>query len=47
MCRDMRGIVIAGTHSLKHEDGLPFDKTPLTIGEARREIIKTMRDTHA
>jgi cobalt/nickel transport system ATP-binding protein len=27
-------------HRLKHEDSLPFDKVPLTIGEARREIIK-------
>lgn len=27
-------------HSLKHKDKLPFDKLPLTIGEARREILK-------
>ncbi|MCX8030160.1 MAG: ATP-binding cassette domain-containing protein [Thermodesulfovibrionales bacterium] len=27
-------------YKLKHEDKLPFDKIPLTIGEARREIIK-------
>ena len=24
---------------LKHEDQLPFDKVPLTIGEARRELV--------
>ncbi len=34
-------------YRLKREDGLPFDKIPLTIGEARREIIKTMKDIHA
>ena len=28
---------------LKHEDHLPFDKIPLTIGEARREIIEVMQ----
>jgi cobalt/nickel transport system ATP-binding protein len=27
-------------HDLKHKDGMPFDKMPLTIGEARREILK-------
>ena len=27
-------------HRLKHKDKLPFDKLPLTIGEARREILK-------
>ncbi len=27
-------------HNLKHEDKLPFGKIPLTIGEARREILK-------
>jgi cobalt/nickel transport system ATP-binding protein len=27
-------------YKLKHEDKLPFDKIPLTIGEARKEIIK-------
>ncbi len=31
-------------YQLKHEDKLPFDKIPLTIGEARREILKTMKD---
>ncbi|MEW6409075.1 MAG: ATP-binding cassette domain-containing protein [Nitrospirota bacterium] len=30
-------------HRLKHEDGIPFDKIPLTIGEARRELVKTLR----
>lgn len=29
-------------YKLKHEDNLPFQRIPLTIGEARREIIKTM-----
>ncbi len=27
-------------YRLKHEDKLPFERIPLTIGEARREIIK-------
>jgi cobalt/nickel transport system ATP-binding protein len=27
-------------YRLKHEDNLPFKKVPLTIGEARREILK-------
>lgn len=27
-------------YRLKHEDSLPFKKIPLTIGEARREILK-------
>lgn len=27
-------------YRLKHEDNLPFEKIPLTIGEARREILK-------
>ncbi len=27
-------------HSLKHRDKIPFEKMPLTIGEARREILK-------
>jgi cobalt/nickel transport system ATP-binding protein len=26
-------------YRLKHEDHLPFEKIPLTIGEARREMI--------
>jgi len=34
-------------YRLKHEDGMPFDKIPLTIGEARREIIKTITGHHA
>lgn len=28
-------------YKLKHEDRMPFEKIPLTVGEARREIIKT------
>ena len=28
---------------LKHEDGLPFGHIPLTIGEARREILERMK----
>jgi cobalt/nickel transport system ATP-binding protein len=34
-------------YRLKNEDGLHFEKIPLTVGEARREIIKTMKDHHA
>ncbi len=30
-------------YRLKHEDKLPFDKIPLTIGEARKEIIRLVR----
>jgi cobalt/nickel transport system ATP-binding protein len=30
-------------YRLKHEDGLPFERIPLTIGEARREIFEIMR----
>jgi len=30
-------------YKLKNEDGLKFEKIPLTIGEARREILKTLR----
>jgi len=30
-------------YKLKHEDNMPFGKIPLTIGEARREILKTLR----
>jgi cobalt/nickel transport system ATP-binding protein len=29
-------------YQLKHEDQLPFEKIPLTIGEARKEILKLM-----
>lgn len=34
-------------YRLRNEDGVPFEKIPLTVGEARREIIKTIKDTHA
>jgi len=30
-------------YRLKHDDRLPFDKIPLTIGEARNEIIRLVR----
>ena len=30
-------------HKLKHEDGLPFTRIPLTIGEARREILEVLQ----
>lgn len=30
-------------YRLKHDDQLPFDKIPLTIGEARKEIIRLVR----
>ncbi len=34
-------------HNLKHEDKLPFEKIPLTIGEARREILRvTSKEKH-
>jgi cobalt/nickel transport system ATP-binding protein len=29
-------------YKLKHEEGVPFERIPLTIGEARREIVATM-----
>lgn len=29
-------------YKLKHEEGLPFGRVPLTIGEARREIVEAM-----
>lgn len=29
-------------YRLKHEDRLPFDKIPLTIGEARREMLRVL-----
>lgn len=29
-------------YRLKNEDGVPFEKVPLTVGEARREIIRTV-----
>ncbi len=31
-------------YRLKHEDGVAFDRIPLTIGEARREMLKTMQE---
>jgi cobalt/nickel transport system ATP-binding protein len=30
-------------YKLKHEEGMPFSRIPLTIGEARREIVDAMR----
>lgn len=30
-------------YRLKHEDKVPFDRIPLTIGEARREILERMK----
>jgi cobalt/nickel transport system ATP-binding protein len=32
-------------HRLRHEEGLPFHRLPLTIGEARREIVEMMQRT--
>ena len=32
-------------HRMKHEDNLSFGRIPLTIGEARREILEMMRKT--
>jgi cobalt/nickel transport system ATP-binding protein len=29
-------------YKLKHEEGLPFGRIPLTIGEARRDIVEAM-----
>jgi cobalt/nickel transport system ATP-binding protein len=34
-------------YRLKHEDRLPFEKLPLTIGEARREILRVLEDRNA
>ncbi len=34
-------------YRLKHEDNMPFGKIPLTIGEARREMLKIMGGKHA
>jgi cobalt/nickel transport system ATP-binding protein len=31
-------------HTLTHEDGLPFQRLPLTVGEARREIVEMIKD---
>jgi cobalt/nickel transport system ATP-binding protein len=33
-------------HRLKHDDALPFGRIPLTIGEARREIVEMMQNHH-
>jgi cobalt/nickel transport system ATP-binding protein len=30
-------------YRLKHEDRIPFKKIPLTIGEARRELLELLR----
>ena len=30
-------------YRLHHEDNIPFDRIPLTIGEARREIVEMMK----
>lgn len=30
-------------HRLRHDEGLPFNRLPLTIGEARREIVEMMQ----
>ena len=32
-------------HRLKHQDHLPFARLPLTIGEARREIVELIQKT--
>ena len=32
-------------YRLKHEDSLPFSRFPLTVGEARREIVELMGTT--
>jgi cobalt/nickel transport system ATP-binding protein len=34
-------------YRLKREDNMPFDKIPLTIGEARREILRAFKENHA
>jgi cobalt/nickel transport system ATP-binding protein len=34
-------------YRLKHEDRIPFKKIPLTIGEARRELLEMLRDRDA
>ncbi len=34
-------------YRLKHEDKLPINKVPLTIGEARREILRLLEERHA
>lgn len=35
-------IIADFIYKLKHEDKIPFGKIPLTVGEARREILRTM-----
>jgi len=34
-------------YKLKHEDNISFKKIPLTIGEARREVLNLFRDANA
>lgn len=34
-------------YKLKHEDNISFRKIPLTIGEARREVLNLFRDANA
>jgi len=34
-------------YRLKHEDRVPFGRIPLTVGEARREILKVLEEGHA
>ncbi len=34
-------------YRLKHEDGVGFERVPLTIGEARREILRTLEERNA
>ncbi|MGD0229857.1 MAG: ATP-binding cassette domain-containing protein [Syntrophorhabdales bacterium] len=34
-------------YRLKHEDNVPFGKIPLTVGEARREILRLLERSHA
>lgn len=31
-------------YSLKHEDNIPFEKIPLTIGEARRDLVRLFKE---
>jgi cobalt/nickel transport system ATP-binding protein len=46
---DMKNVKLRLPHiaeliyRLKHEDAAPFDKIPLTVGEARRQILKALR----
>lgn len=34
-------------HQLKHDDHLPFRRLPLTVGEARREILETFKQVNS